>query len=279
MIRTSGQIFCSPLKIGCKIILNKSLNVIRSIIIDDEQNNIDNLSILLQEHCPGIVICATALNATEGKKIIDLHQPEIVFLDIQMPGQNGFDLLKSLHTHNFEVIFVTAYDQYGIQAVKFSAVDYLLKPVVIDELKLAVKKATDRILSKKQNLKLENLISVLQREHHKEDHRIAISTQKETRFVNTQSIIRCESSNNYTTFYLENKEKLLVSKPIYEYEEILSDYGFIRCHQSHLINKKFIRSLVKEDGGYLLLNDQTQIPISKNKKEFVREVLEHLKEG
>lgn len=253
--------------------------MIRSVIIDDEQNNIDNLSILLQKHCPGIVICATALNAIEGEKIMALHQPEIVFLDIQMPGKNGFDLLKNLPKHNFEVIFVTAYDQYGIQAVKFSAVDYLLKPVAIDELKLAAKKATDRILNKKQNLKLENLISVLQKEHHKEDHRIAISTQKETRFVNTQSIIRCESNNNYTTFFLENREKLLVSKPIYEYEEILSDYGFIRCHQSHLINKKFIRSLVKEDGGYLLLNDQTQVPISKNRKEFVKEVLEHMKEG
>ncbi|MEO9021451.1 MAG: LytTR family DNA-binding domain-containing protein [Ginsengibacter sp.] len=252
--------------------------MIRSVIIDDEQNNIDNLRILLQEYCQGIIICATALNATEGEKIIALHQPEIIFLDIQMPGQNGFDLLKSLPTHNFEVIFVTAYDQYGIQAVKFSAVDYLLKPVVIDELKLAVKKATDRILNKKQNLKLENLISVLQKEHHKEDHRIAISTQKETRFVNTQSIIRCESSNNYTTFYLENGEKLLVSKPIYEYEEILSDYGFIRCHQSHLINKKFIRSLVKQDGGYLLLSDQTQLPISKNQRELIRKVLEHIRE-
>lgn len=253
--------------------------MIHSVIIDDEQNNIDNLRILLQKHCPGIIICATAPNATEGEKLISLHHPEIIFLDIQMPGQNGFDLLKSLPTHNFEVIFVTAYDQYGIQAVKFSAVDYLLKPVVIDELKLAVKKATDRIVNKKQNLKLENLISVLQKEHNKEDHRIAISTHKETRFVNTQSIIRCESSNNYTTFYLENGEKLLVSKPIYEYEEILSDYGFIRCHQSHLINKKYIRSLVKEDGGYLLLNDRTQLPISKNKKEFVRQILEHLHES
>lgn len=252
--------------------------MIHSVIIDDEQNNIDNLRILLQEHCPDIDVSATALNATEGEKVITLHQPEIIFLDIQMPGQNGFDLLKHLPKHNFEVIFVTAYDQYGIQAVKFSAVDYLLKPVIIDELKLAVEKASDRILNKKQNLKLENLISVLQKEHNKEEHRIAISTQKETRFVNTQSIIRCESSNNYTTFYLENREKLLVSKPIYEYEEILSDYGFIRCHQSHLINKKFIRSLVKEDGGYLLLNDRTQLPISKNQREFVRKVLEHLHE-
>ena len=250
--------------------------MIHSVIIDDEQNNIDNLRILLKEHCQDIDVIATALNATEGEKVITLHQPEIIFLDIQMPGQNGFDLLKHLTKHNFEVIFVTAFDQYGIQAVKFSAVDYLLKPVIIDELKLAVEKASDRILNKKQNLKLENLISVLQKEHNKEDHRIAISTQKETRFVNTQSIIRCESSNNYTTFYLENREKLIVSKPIYEYEEILNDYGFIRCHQSHLINKRFIRSLVKEDGGYLLLHDRTQLPISKNKKEFVSEVLEHL---
>lgn len=246
--------------------------MIRSLIIDDEQNNIDNLSILLKEYCPDITISATALNAMKGEKMITLHHPEIIFLDIQMPGKNGFDLLRSLSTHNFEVIFITAYDQYGIEAVKFSAVDYLLKPINTDELILAVQKATSRIFNKQRNLKLENLFNILQKEH-KQDHRIAISTLKETRFILTETIVRCESSNNYTRFHLENGEKLLVSKPIYEYEEILNDYGFIRCHQSHLVNKKFIRSVIKEDGGYLLLEDATKLPISKNKKEFIKQVL------
>lgn len=248
--------------------------MIRAVIIDDEQNNIDNLSILLKEHCGEVFISATALHAIEGEKIINIYQPEIIFLDIQMPYKNGFELLKSLSAHNFEVIFVTAYDQYGIEAVKFSAVDYLLKPISVDELKLAVQKAVSRISSKQQNFKLENLINILRKEQ-KDEHRIAISTLKETRFVLTKTIIRCESSNNYTTFFLETGEKLLVSKPIYEYEEILTNYGFIRCHQSHLVNKRFIRSLVKEDGGYLMLENFTQIPISKNKKEVIKKAFEN----
>jgi two-component system LytT family response regulator len=246
----------------------------KAVIIDDEQNNIDNLYALLQVHCPHIIIAATAINAIEGKNIIMQHQPDIVFLDIQMPGKNGFELLQSLPSHHFEVIFVTAYDQYGIQAVKFSAVDYLLKPINTDELKLAVQKATDNSLQKKQNLQLQNLISLLQTLHQKEEHRIALSTQKETRFINPQSIVCCEADNNYTTFFLTGNEKLLVSKPIYEYEEMLGGYGFIRCHQSFLVNKKCIKSWVKEDGGYLLLDNNKQVPVSKNKKDLVKQLLQ-----
>jgi len=244
--------------------------MISAVIIDDEQNNIDNLTLLLNKHCARLEIISTALNADEGKKIILQQKPELIFLDIQMPGKSGFDLLKELQQHSAEIIFVTAYDKYALQAIKFSAVDYLLKPINTEDLKLAVEKAIDRINHKKQNLQLENLISFLQKQHNKEEHRIALPTLKETRFIAVKSIIHCESNNNYTTFFLDNSEKLLVSKPIYEYEEILSSYGFIRCHQSHLVNKKFIKSWVKTDGGYLLLEDETQIPVSKNKKEIVK---------
>ena len=247
--------------------------MINAIIIDDEQNNIDNLSILLQQNCPQVNVVAVALNADEGKKIILKHNPDLAFLDIQMPDKNGFDLLKSLPDYSFEIIFVTAYDQYGIQAVKFSAIDYLLKPINIDDLKTAVEKVEKKSYIKKQNLQLENLIQLLQQKQHKEFHRIALQSNKETRFVETNKIVRCESSNNYTTFFLINNEKIIVSKPIYEYEELLKDYGFIRCHQSHLINKKFIGSWIKEDGGYLLLDDKTQIPVSKQKKEQVKNLL------
>jgi len=246
---------------------------LRTVIIDDEQNNINNLAALLRQHCPAADVIATALNAAEGEKIILQCVPDIIFLDIQMPGKNGFELLKALPAHSFEVIFVTAYDQYGIQAVKFSAVDYLLKPVNADELKQAVQKAVERVNSKKQNLLLQNLIETLQKQHNREEHRIALSTLKETRFINPQHIVRCESTNNYTTFFLESGETLLVSKPIYEYEELLHEYGFIRCHQTHLINKKFIKSYTKTDGGYLLLTENTQLPVSKTKREFIKQKL------
>ncbi len=244
--------------------------MIKAVIIDDEQNNIDNLSILLQQHCPQVDIVAVALNAILGENIILKHNPDLIFLDIQMPDKNGFELLKSLNNYSFEIIFVTAYDQYGIQAVKFSAIDYLLKPINIEELKLAVQKAIAKSALKKQNLQLENLIQLLQQKQHKAFHRIALQSAKETRFVETEKIIRCESSNNYSTFFLVNNEKIITSKPIFEYEEMLQDYGFIRCHQSHLVNKKFIKSWVKKDGGFLLLEDQTEIPVSRQKKDYIK---------
>jgi len=242
---------------------------LKTVLIDDEQHNLDNLLQLLRLNCPEVEICATAKNADEGRRLIIEHKPELVFLDIQMPGKNGFDLLRSLPSYNFEVIFVTAFDQYGIQAVKFAAVDYLLKPVNVDELQAAVTRVVEKNLRKKENLQLENLIQLLRKQHNKDEHRVALTTLKETRFIFTRDIIRCESSNNYCTFYLAHNEKLLVSRPIHEFEDILRDYGFIRCHQSHLVNKKYIKSLVKEDGGYLLLDNNTQIPISRNKKEMV----------
>ena len=249
--------------------------LITAVIIDDEQNNIDNLSILLRQYCPQLEITGQAINATEGETLILRLNPEIVFLDIQMPGKNGFELLKSLRTHHFELIFVTAHDQYGIQAVKFSAIDYLLKPINPEELINAVNKAIYRSAEKKQNKKLENLLQVLQNQQQKYTHRIALTSAKETRFIKTQEIIRCESSNNYTTFFIIGGEKIMTSKPIFEYEEILNEYGFIRCHQTHLVNKRFIKSLVKQDGGYLLLEDDTQIPISRMKKDMIKKELEH----
>lgn len=247
--------------------------IIKAVVIDDEQNNIDNLAILLNQYCKQVNIAASALNADEGEKIILQHTPDLVFLDIQMPGKSGFDLLKNLRQPQFEIIFVTAFDKYGIQAVKFSAIDYLLKPIKIDDLKDAVNKAVAKCMQKKQNLQLENLLQVLKNNQQKEEHRIALSSAKETRFVKTNDIIRCESSNNYTSFFLMNGEKIITSKPIFEYEEILEGYGFIRCHQSHLVNKKFIKSWIKEDGGYLLLDDQSQIPISRQKKEQLKQML------
>jgi two-component system LytT family response regulator len=251
--------------------------MIRAVIIDDEKNNINNLQGLLQKYCPLVNIIGTAMNADEGKQIINQDKPELIFLDIQMPGKNGFEMLQSLPQHDFEVIFVTAFDKYGIQAVKFSAIDYLLKPVNTEELMLAVDKVIEKTKKKNQNLQLENLLLLLQNRQQKSEHRLALPTAKETRFVSTDQIIRCESSNAYTSFYLTGEQKVIVSKPIFEYEELLKDYGFIRCHQSHLINKLKVKSWIKEDGGYLLLEDGSHIPISRNKKEIVTEALMFLK--
>jgi two-component system LytT family response regulator len=242
----------------------------RAIIVDDEQNNVDNLLILLEKHCPQVAVVATANNAVDGKKLIQELHPDILFLDIQMPGQNGFGLLSSLSSYSFEVIFVTGFDQYSIQAIRFSALDYLLKPIDHLELESAVKRAELKFLQKSQNLQLENLMKLLHQGQQRIEHRIALPSAKETRFIKTSQIIRCEAENNYTVFFLAGGEKLVVSKPMFEYDELLADYGFIRCHNSHLVNKAYVKSWIREDSGYLLLEDGIQVPISRQKREQIK---------
>jgi two-component system LytT family response regulator len=251
--------------------------MIRAIIIDDERNNIDNLAGLIKKYSPEVEIVGSAINADEGIEKITALMPDLIFLDIQMPGKNGFDVLKALPSNQFEVIFVTAFDQYGIQAVKFAAIDYLLKPVDPEELKLSVRKAAEVLARKKENLKLENLLELLKNRDSKKSHKLALASTKEIQFVNTGDIIRCESANAYTTFYLADGKSIMVSKPIFEYDELLADYGFIRCHQSHLVNTNFIKSWIKEDSGYLLLSDGSRIPVSRGKKEFVLKTLTSIK--
>lgn len=245
----------------------------KAILIDDEPHNLSNLRSLLATYCPSVEVCAVALNAEEGKKALSKHQPDLLFLDIQMPEQNGFELLRSLAEYDFEVIFVTAYDQYAIQAMRFSAVDYLLKPVAISELQNAVERATKQRALKVQNQQIGHLMRWLKAQSQQEELQIALSSWQETRFVKTSEIIRCESSNNYTTFFLTDGSALVVSKPIYEYDDLLSSHGFLRCHQSHLVNKTFIKSWKKDVGDVLLLTNGAQVPISRGKKDAIKKAL------
>lgn len=251
--------------------------MIRAVIIDDEKNNIDNLAGLLKKYSLNVDVIGKASNADDAIELIININPDLIFLDIQMPGKNGFDVLRALPQHPFEVIFVTAFDQYGIQAVKFAAIDYLLKPINPEELKISIEKVQNKLNQKKGNFQLENLMELIKNKDFKNEHKLALATTKEIRFVNTKDIMRCESSNAYTNFFLIDGKSILVSKPIFEYEELLTDYDFIRCHQSHLVNKKFIKSLIKEDGGYLLLEDNTRIPVSRGKKENVVRALTTIK--
>ena len=249
--------------------------MINAVIIDDEPINITNLQHLIQLHCVDVRVVATAPDADSGREVILQYGPDLVFLDIQMPRKSGFDLLKELSFFDFEIIFVTAHDQYGIQAIKFAAIDYLLKPVSILDLKEAIAKVEAKQKLMRQNQKLENLISMLAQSQNKASHRIALPTGKEIRFADPGEIVRCQSSNNYTTFFLTGGEKILVSKPIFEFEELLKAYGFIRCHQSHLVNIKYVKSWVKEDGGYLMLTDKSEIPVSKQRREALKEALKY----
>jgi len=247
----------------------------RAILIDDEKSNLENLETLLEKHCPQVTIVATVQNVSVAIDIIQRYLPDLVFLDIQMGEQTGFDVLKLLPLRNFEVVFVTAYDQYGIQAVKFAALDYLLKPIDIEELVNAVDKAERKLATQMQTSQLDFLLQQLKNPE-ASISKIALPMQSEIRYVPLPEIIRCEADSTYTHFFLSSGEKILVSKSLKEYSDLLRPNGFLRTHQSHLVNPKYVKSWLKEDGGILLLLSGEKIPVSKPNKETVKQALQQL---
>ncbi len=244
----------------------------RTIIIEDEKKNITHLKGLLKS-LPQVELVGEATNAAEATRLITELNPELILLDIQLPDNNGFELLASLGEYHFDVIFITAYDQYGIQAVKCSALDYILKPVKLTDLTIAVQKAIKRKENKQTQQQIQNLLSIVNLPP--KEHRIAIQLMKEIRFIDPVDIIRCEAANNYTNIYLKTGEKLIASKGLFEFDDILKTYHFIRCHQSHLVNKKYIKSLLSNDMVFVLqlTEKDTRIPVSRLKKDLVKSQL------
>jgi len=247
----------------------------RAVLIDDEISNLENLQALLKKHCGQVTVMATAQNVSDAVAAIEEYAPDLVFLDIQMGEQTGFEVLKLLPIRNFEVIFVTAYDQYGIHAVKFAALDYLLKPVDIEELKDAVNKADRKQVRHTATSQLDFLLQQLKKPETNVS-KIALQMQNEIRYITLSEIIRCEADNTYTHFFLSGGEKILVSKSLKEYADLLRPNGFLRTHQSHLVNPKYVKSWLKEDGGILLLSSGEKIPISKPNKDTVKKALQQL---
>jgi two-component system LytT family response regulator len=237
--------------------------VIRAIIVDDEEYNRENLNSLIAEYCKDVEVVGLADTVDTAFKLIRSQKPDLVFLDIKMPKKDGFKLLESLSEINFEVIIVTAYNQYAIKAIKFCAVDYLLKPIDIVELTNAVENVSRRIKQKLENDQLRQLTNFF---NISAPTKIGLASQNRVDFVEISNICRCESDDNYTHFFLNNGEKMTVSKTLKEFEELLVDYGFIRIHQSHLVNSSHIKSYQKSDGGYITMNDGTVIPISRTKR-------------
>ncbi len=244
----------------------------KALLIDDELSNLENLQQLLQAYCPDVEVCAVAETVDDAIKAIARHKPDLVFLDIQLHQQTGFDLLTQLEHIDFELIFVTAYNQYGIQAIKFAALDYLLKPIDIDELQNAVNKARKAINQKQDNQRVTYLLEYL-KDNNKTQPRIALPLFAETRYLNISDITRCQADNTYTRFILANGEQILVSKILKEYATMLLNHGFVRVHQSHLVNMAYIKSWLREDGGSLLMADETRIPVSKQNREKVKEII------
>lgn len=246
--------------------------MIKTIVIEDEAKSRQMLAAMLERNCPQVSIVGLAQDVKEGVKLIKELKPELVFLDISMPDGSGFDLLEQVSGYNFELIFATASDQFAIKAIKYSACDYLLKPIDIDELKLAV----DKVVQKKQSLpNMANLQFLIQHLKRADENfqKITLPTGNAYEIVNIKDIIRCEADGSYTVFYLSDKRKLMISFGLKHYEELLPENEFIRVHHHHLINMNHVVRFLKEDGGYAIMSDGSKIEISRRKKEAFMEKL------
>ncbi|MEL6676032.1 MAG: LytTR family DNA-binding domain-containing protein [Bacteroidota bacterium] len=242
----------------------------KALIIDDEAANRENLAFLLEKHCPQLHIVGKADSVESAKVIIQEVQPDLLFLDIEMPEANGFQLLEAFPDFPFEVIFVTAYDHYALKAIKFAALDYLLKPVDPLELQAAVNKAAEKRQPEQKTSSWEVFKA---HQNHQGPKKLALASADRIDYVPLEDIVRCQGENNYTSFFLVDGRKLVVSKPLKEYELLLNQEGFIRSHQSHLVNVRYVRSFEKREGGYLKMQDQTQIPVSQQRRKMVLEEL------
>lgn len=242
--------------------------MIKAIIIDDEQPSIDTLKWKLEHYCPEVEVIASFDNPIEGVERLKTAPPDLLFLDIEMPLLNGFDILEELgRSISFDVIFTTAYDNFGIRAIKFSALDYLLKPVQNKELQHAVAKHVQKNNGQIPSFQINALLDNVEAEKKGKAYKIALATKESIEFVAPEEIIACASDSNYTLVFLVDGRQLLISKTLKEFEEMLIPFNFFRPHNSHLVNLDQVRKFMRHDGGYLILKNKMRIPVSKTRKE------------
>lgn len=241
---------------------------IKAVIIDDEQHSIETLRWKIENYCPEVEVIATFDNPAAGVEYLSAQECELLFLDIEMPRLNGFDVLEEIGTPlPFDVIFTTAYDNFGIQAIKFSALDYLLKPVQNKELKAAVEKFLKKSLRTVSPEQVEGLLNNIQAERSGKPGRIALASKESIEFVDPADILVCTSSSNYTEVYTTDGRKRIISRTLKDFEDMLVPYFFFRPHHSHLINLSRVREYVRGDGGYLIMENKMKVPVSKSRKE------------
>jgi two-component system, LytTR family, response regulator len=252
--------------------------LLKAIIVDDEQHCIDTLAAMLQKKfAESITLLGTYNNADDAKQAIENMAPDLVFLDVEMPRKTGVDMLCEIKHIDFEIIFTTAYEQYALRAIKFNALDYLLKPFGIEELQEAISKCIEKRKQVHNNgaeglaVFLQNLKTALP-----ENKRITISTGKGLQFIEIKTIVHIEALNNYSQFYFADKTKLLVSKTLKEFDDMLTGYNFFRVHNSHLINLAHLKSILIEDGDIAVMTNGSQVEISRRKKPELIEMLKHL---
>jgi two-component system LytT family response regulator len=241
--------------------------MIRTIIIDDEMHCIDRLTGLVKEyHADTIEILGACKTAEEGLRAIQTLRPELVFLDIQIHDTIAFDLLRQIGEIDFEVIFTTAFDKYAVEAFRFSAIDYLLKPIVPEELQQSVKRLEKKIAKDETAQKLDTLFHNF-KNIQGASRRIAVPVMNGLVFIQVSDIIRCESAINYTTLFLKDKQKLTVARTLREFEELLTNANFYRVHNSHLVNLAYIKNYNKGKGGILTMTDNSQVEVSTRRKD------------
>jgi two-component system LytT family response regulator len=247
--------------------------MVKALVIDDENRTRELIVKMINSFGFEIEAIQGGNNVKTGIESIETEEPDLVILDIQMPDGTGFDLLKGLKHRNFEVIFVTAHEEYAIKAIKFSALDYILKPVDLSELRSAVEKAIEAVDQKKEETQFEAL---QQNINPNQKRRLVLKTQESVHVVDLDNIIRCEADRNYTSFFLVGGKKILVSKTLKEYETLLTGYNFLRVQQSHLINLDYVDRYDKGDGGSVVMKDGSEVPLSPAKRDIFFKIIENM---
>jgi len=235
---------------------------IKSVIIDDEPDARENLSLFLKEYCKEVQICGEANSIKSGLELIKKELPQLVFLDIQLGSQTVFELLHQIDSIDFQIIFVTAHDHFAIKAIEFSAIDYLLKPIDIHKLQNAVDKVKKQLESKRLDNRLNNLLHNLNAKSNIQ--KIALTTSEGYELIYIDTIKYCLADGSYTHFHFTNREPIIVSKNLKYYQRLLSDYNFIRCHNSNLINLAYVKTIGRSKGGFIKMEDGTVLPITKS---------------
>ncbi|HET9279696.1 MAG TPA: LytTR family DNA-binding domain-containing protein [Flavitalea sp.] len=249
--------------------------MITAAIVDDEGDGREAIQLAIEKYCPEITIAGIYATPEAGITGIRQARPDLVFLDVQMPQMSGFDVLQQLSPISFEVIFVSAYDRYAIKAIKFSALDYLLKPVDVDDLIQAVKKVKDRLHQKGNSYQYQSVLNNIQSKSGKIE-KLAIPSSNGIDFFNTSDIIYCRADGSYTTLVLKDKQNCLVSKNLKDFEHLLAESGFCRVHHSYLINLAHVQKYIKGEGGYVLLTEGHHVDISRRKKDEFLALLDRL---
>lgn len=248
---------------------------LKVVIVEDEKHSREILKSLLEEFCKDVQVIATASSVDEAVKVLSVYSPDIVFLDIELQSGVGFDILEQIKEPSFEIIFTTAFEKYAVKAIKFSSLDYLLKPIALDELQKSIEKARVKMDTNVYRQQLDTLLQSLSRESNKQE-KICLATTAGMEFIPIDDIVLCKADGSYTSFVLKSKNSLLVSKHLKEYENLLADQLFMRVHNSYLINLREVKKYIKSDGGYIIMSNDMHVSLSPRKKDDLIEAMRRL---